>query len=538
MLNDCIPFTNFSGRLKQLDTSALSDLFDLFFPEFRTLHEASSYWAKGGIRLMVSARSTNFISRGRERRFAGDETLKRQRYYCIEDSKTNRSDNNTLLGELFAYADPRLLVLPELLDSTVDVEHFTDFRYLSAPCILHILRNQDNPWFFSPVFGIPPDGTIFQYPLKIVDQNIDRVIDLRITSTLHWFYNTFSNLEQTTNLSLESFSVVPFAKRPPKDVQEFLPALLSQSLGGGTTFIQGIGAWLRANGANALIYPSARSDSCAIVRNGTVIDSFGYILVDYRDAPFRDFDPHHFFGALPSWRDPNMSSLEIDIATFNDESRVAITGLRRLQQFRFTIFHDWTKNMLNRAIVELHKGEKHLGDRFVLALRKPSTILGPDAEKVLGPDQQVLIDEGGGSLATSGFLFQWRESTVASFLGTVLPAAPSASWEARWHWDEASWFLHRKCLRRPWVVLKCPVCWLELFWKVLDGGPITRCLRCNFSNGSEDRPDAIHSRYAEWTQKLLRQAGTLNDQESNEIYAAVCERLPDAVTGIQPPNNP
>lgn len=36
---DSIPFTNFHGQLCQIDTSALTNLFDLFFPRFRTEEE-------------------------------------------------------------------------------------------------------------------------------------------------------------------------------------------------------------------------------------------------------------------------------------------------------------------------------------------------------------------------------------------------------------------------------------------------------------------------------------------------------------------
>src|ERR1700682_6238470 len=122
-----IPFTRFSGRLKQLSVSDLSDVFDLFFPRFRTEHDLSSFITRGRGRALqpgvtMGSDAAVFTDRGRERRFAGDATLERKRFYCLADAPTNDRSNNTLLCELFAYAEPRLPALPQLLDSTVDVE--------------------------------------------------------------------------------------------------------------------------------------------------------------------------------------------------------------------------------------------------------------------------------------------------------------------------------------------------------------------------------------------------------------------------------
>ncbi len=86
-----IPFSPFLGRLRQLHVSDLSDVFDLFFPRFRTEHALSSFITRGRGRAIfgdvtLAGDSSSFTSRGRERRFAGDETLQRKRYYCLETS--------------------------------------------------------------------------------------------------------------------------------------------------------------------------------------------------------------------------------------------------------------------------------------------------------------------------------------------------------------------------------------------------------------------------------------------------------------------
>ena len=123
--------------------------------------------------------------------------------------------------------------------------------------------------------------------MTLVDMALERTVDLRRAETLQWLFDTFVSMELTGEGSfmLSSGDVIHCAKNgpPPLDVAEFVPTLLSQLLGGGTTFIQGVGAWLRAHGAEALIYPSARSDLRSVVRDGTVVESYGYILVDYRE---------------------------------------------------------------------------------------------------------------------------------------------------------------------------------------------------------------------------------------------------------------
>jgi hypothetical protein len=54
--------------------------------------------------------------------------------------------------------------------------------------------------------------------------------------------------------------------------------------GGGNGPTRIAGQWLRALGADALVFPSARSDSEVTVENGEVVSFAGWNLVDYREA--------------------------------------------------------------------------------------------------------------------------------------------------------------------------------------------------------------------------------------------------------------
>ena len=549
-----VPFSRFEGRLKQLHVAALDDVFDLFFPRFRTEVALSSFVTRGRGRVFVddvalAGDSAAFTGRGRERRFSGDVTLPRKRYYCLEDAPTNDPANNTLLCELFAYADPRVPVMPQLLDTTVDVEPAQRLCRMMGwnadePALLHIIRPRDEPWLLSPVLGISPRGAFLRYPLTIVDEVIERTIDLRRPETLRWLFNVFVTMEvlgQGQFIDQKGQQYVSIKSNPPETVEHFVPMLLAQTLGGGSTFIQGIGACLRVLGAEALIYPSSRADSRSVTRSGSVEESFGYVLVDYRGAPPCTFDPKRYFGALPHWTERLVRQFSVSSGTNDDVEILQITGVRKLQQFRYAVFNDWTVQSFDRAREDLHAGNKTLGDQVQLSLRRPSDIIGPGSTEVLGSDNGFRIDEGG---PVTGFLVEWRMgplSTVAGFIGSVLPAAQSEFWQDRWNWDGACWFLHRLCLVRPWAILKCPVCLSEYFWNIPLGKPLQSCTGCKFTQANENESEVLKS-YTERAQQLAGYGVNPNDDtpgpRDSEIYSAVCEKHTDAIKGLKPEVQP
>jgi hypothetical protein len=462
----------------------------------------------------------------------------------LEDAPSNEPANNTLLCELFAYADPRFPLLPVLLDTTVDVEHAGHVcKALNwdpqEPAILHIVRSREEAWLLSPVLGIGPEGCVFRYPMSLVDVAIERTIDLRLPNVLQWFLDVFVSMEVLNEghfVDREGKSIVCMKGDPPETVEELLPTILAQTPGGGSTFIQGIGACLRSIGAEALIYPSARADSRSVTRNGNVEESFGYVLVDYRDAPPCPFEPFRYFGALPTWRERATRRITVTSTRDSDLERLEVTGIHRLQQYRYAVFHDWTLNSLSRVREDLHTRTKTLGDPVQLAIRRPSDILGQDSEKVLGADSEFVVDEGG---PVTGFLVEWRlgpYNSVAGFLSSVLPAAQSEFWEERWAWDGMSWFLHRLCRLRPWVILKCPVCLDEYFWNVPVGSPAASCFNCDFTHAKADDGEML-KRYVSWGQQVPAR-DSASDPGDITIYSAVCERHADAITGVKPPAQP
>ena len=94
-----------------------------------------------------------------------------------------------------------------------------------------------------------------------------------------------SFLKQTLNVCEKRTGVVS------TDFVETLPVLMNPALGGGPeaedngAILQALAGFLRINGTKALIFPSARSDVLAEIRNGRLRQWRGWRLVDYGEAP-------------------------------------------------------------------------------------------------------------------------------------------------------------------------------------------------------------------------------------------------------------
>ena len=103
---------------------------------------------------------------------------------------------------------------------------------------------------------------------------IDNVIDLRLPDTQKWFFEHFKDGDGDflvkTGGTAHSF-------------YDLLPTLMHPTLG-GCDVTHAIGSWMRSNGVNALVFPSARSDASVTIRDGELVDWHGWNLVDYRSA--------------------------------------------------------------------------------------------------------------------------------------------------------------------------------------------------------------------------------------------------------------
>jgi hypothetical protein len=118
-------------------------------------------------------------------------------------------------------------------------------------------------------------GILVHLPCEMRHLKLDTVMDLRLPEDREIFYETF-------------YQGVPELMRwpacEPAEFLNMLPHLYWQAMG-GTPIHEAIGAHLRVQGYDALIYPSARADADVQIRNGELVEYMGFNLVDYRDSP-------------------------------------------------------------------------------------------------------------------------------------------------------------------------------------------------------------------------------------------------------------
>jgi hypothetical protein len=291
-----IPFTDGTFVLKQTQpvlTALELALMDYFAPGFHHRKEGvpgndpDAIPAQVGMKLQYVA--------DRQRRFAGDKSLPRSRYFSVCNTDTG-DDRGTLVRELRAYSDYQITGPLNIIDTTAQTgvpRYFQDL-FRGKPAVVFVpyhSRALGNA--FAKLLGLDPSehsrdhyGAVF---LSITEISIPNVIDLRHPDTADWFaYHLtrlrFSDLGFPGNQQQRDLACFPLG--PCDDFKTVLPVLLNAEHGGqfgDATQIAGI--WLRTIGANAVIFPSARSNIEARLLDGQVSDWYGWNLVDYREAP-------------------------------------------------------------------------------------------------------------------------------------------------------------------------------------------------------------------------------------------------------------
>jgi hypothetical protein len=228
------------------------------------------------------------------RRYSGDNTLPRGRYYSIASDKSG-NDNYTLLNELMAYSNPDMPGLFEIYDLTIprDREFIKDLfakRYRAT-------YERDDVFIvrLMPLYGRShslvakwnktkedfPLPVYVEIPLSINKVTIDKLVDLRDPATAEWFAKEISGIK----FDLDGKLTRCFLLKPPlRSFRKLIPTLLEQNLGAGWNFCKIAGLHLRKLGVNGLIYPSARCDVSLELENNKLQSSAGWNFVDYRGA--------------------------------------------------------------------------------------------------------------------------------------------------------------------------------------------------------------------------------------------------------------
>lgn len=252
-----------------------------------------------------------------QRRFAGDKSLPRGRYYTIA-SDSSGNDSGTLYYELLAYGSHETEKSGrqgyfEFFDLTVPEQRQFALKLLSPE-----IKKKLDPFLEYPILlvGLLPAHNIPHpfaakhnnkaetfwavTPLVIQNREVRNVIDLRIPAIADAFCKIVT---RSCNSPL---------KKPLDSFSDLLPTLLNQELGGGTGACPVIGNILRNAGIWGLIYPSARSDTYVKIHNGSVVDSGGWIYLEYGENVLSstlvvDFDPWHT-KIIKAWEGPNLKA--------------------------------------------------------------------------------------------------------------------------------------------------------------------------------------------------------------------------------------
>lgn len=287
-----IPLTAFKGQLRQINAESVSTdglaLLRVCAPHFFELDEADGIDRPGDFALDATAsRLPPMFLRTQFRRFSGDGTqLPRARYYSVANG-VDGDDSGVLAEELNAYRNLRDDLHVEFCDlmrediaAALDVPRgcFVLLSVREARSLLPFCAG------FSPTLrdAIRTNATLghpFLMTLGTMTANAELggVLDLRLPAAQQWFFAEFVQ-----------GSMFPTRARR---FEEILPELLALALGGSTPEnrrLQAIGSYLRARGAQALVYPSARSDVAVRYRDGELAAWHGWNLVLYGTSPASD----------------------------------------------------------------------------------------------------------------------------------------------------------------------------------------------------------------------------------------------------------
>lgn len=336
-----IPFKTFNGYLKRIDIKRFSgeyrSIFEFVFPDFfvkakynRPAINQTKY--KETVRKLESI--DNLKHCGNEvpfnyRRFSGGSYLDRGNYYSV-CMNSSGDDSQTLVCELLAYHRPEKSGEIALLDLDGSDETSMQGRlFFSEKCGLShventiVLQCSSRCGVLSPVIDriktplfIPGTKNLpFFLTTEVIKSEIPNVIDLRYPEVQKWMYESLLNgIEKVIYLYSDQLS---FSAYYPKVISDelmnasrdkygayinppntnwngkntfysnqlldlFSVLMFSPSLG-GSPITNEIGRWLQSIGAQALIYPSARSNVMCKVQNNSLSDFAGFALVDYRD---------------------------------------------------------------------------------------------------------------------------------------------------------------------------------------------------------------------------------------------------------------
>jgi hypothetical protein len=218
------------------------------------------------------------------RRFAGDQSLSRGRYYSLAFADSG-DDGGTLVQELRTYCRIKYSGVVQIFDTTLPADRCAlaqaNIQLGDQPVLLlHFFRTRSRPNPFLRSAGVLRHEAVIELPLRVTRRRLTGIVDLRKPSTAS------SLVRQLTKISWQlddrNIPAFPFLEQQ-NSFSAVIPSLIEQNVG-GTDFTNVLGLWLRHNGIRGLVYPSARSDAHVNVTADRITSWSGFNYVDYEDA--------------------------------------------------------------------------------------------------------------------------------------------------------------------------------------------------------------------------------------------------------------
>jgi len=344
-----IPLSTFRGHLRQMETNfalpMMGPFFDAAFSAFKTIDEGRAGLAKDNIRKIVTASGTEVNFGSRPRRFAGGPGLAKGSYFTV-CSGPDFNDHGALRDEMTAYFGGDSGILAAIFDPTTEPFVKDLVREAGAPedapflmFIYEVCRQTAQN---APLLALDPEylgqKVAITYGVRQTEAEIEAVLDLRRPDAQEWFARTFIALEVAGRAIAEEQSGIRFLRLAPDltTFAELLPTLLNLQTGGGSTFSQAVGQWLRHHGVSGLIFPSTRANAFVTVERGEPVEWGGWNLVLYAHA--EPPTSEQLFGMMANWSDPDHDHLRIHYDAEGDgRGSFKVRGSREFNLIDFDI---------------------------------------------------------------------------------------------------------------------------------------------------------------------------------------------------------
>lgn len=285
---------------------------------------------------------------------------------------------------------------------------------------------------------------------------------------------------------------------PVEHREALILRLLTTTAEGGSPITEGIGAWLRTLGAEALIYPSARMNASVTFKNGTIADFSGFNLVDYRGTPppepvvrlvhrpvtTIDFAHLHYPVSTSPPTEPSLTGSFIirGVAERQEEILRHFEAEAKARQAPEVTRKPIFPESMLRPVFRLENGD-------VCSVRD---MRGLASAKTISLSDTVTSIETGQEGQVGGWLLSMLRMHDQDHAGNI-------NWSGEWF----CWFCLPHAADNCLFAIICPVCEARDGWAAATNEPVPKaCGVCGFSEPLPDSETKIRQMFASTHRRL------------------------------------